>query len=267
MPKVSVVTSVFNGEASLEECVQSILGQTFEDFEFIILNNGSTDKTVEILNQFEDPRLKIIHQENLGVTRSLDKGVRMARANLIARLDADDYSFPNRLKLQVDFMDQNSDYALCGSKFLELTGDKVAAQKVPFVKNDENIRSILSCYNPFAHSGVMFRKQSFLDAGGYNERLTFSIDYDLWIRILQTGKGYILEDVLTMIRLSSESLSFQNSRAQKLETLSIRWRAFKNFGGNPVKVTLLFLKTVLGLIFSPGIPFQKFLTRNKDIIR
>ncbi len=265
MPKVSIVTSVHNGEAFLEQCVHSILDQTFRDFEFIVLNNGSTDGTAQILNQLRDPRLRIIHQENLGVTRSLDKGVRMARADLIARLDADDYSFPNRLKRQVNFMDKNLDYALCGSKFLELTGDKVSSQKVPFVENDENIRSILSCYNPFAHSAVIFRKQSFIDAGGYDERFTFGIDYDLWIRMLQTGKGYILEDELTMIRLSAESMSFQNRRKQKLEGLSIRWRAFKNFGGNPLKVALLFLKSILGLIFPLGIRFQRAIANKKRL--
>ena len=257
MPKVSVVTSVYNGEVFLEQCVRSILGQTFRDFEFIILNNGSTDRTAQILNQLRDPRLRIIHQENLGVTRSLDKGVRMARADLIARLDVDDYSFPNRLERQVDFMDRNLDYALCGAKSLELIGDKILPQRVPFIENDENIRRILSCYNPFAHSAIMFRKQSFIDAGGYDEQFTFGIDYDLWIRILQTGKGYILEDELTMIRLSAESMSFQNSRKQKLEGLSLRWRAFNNFGGNPMKVTLLFLKSVLGLIFPLNIRFQR----------
>jgi glycosyltransferase involved in cell wall biosynthesis len=263
MPKVAVVTSVYNGEDFLEQCVHSILDQTFRDFEFIILNNGSTDETAQILNQFRDPRLRIIHQENLGVTRSLDKGVRMAHADLIARLDADDYSFPNRLSKQVDFMDRNLDYALCGTKFLELTGNKISPQKVPFIENDENIRSILSCYNPFSHSAVMFRKQSFIAAGGYDERFTFSPDYDLWIRLLQTGKGYILEDELTMGRLSAESMSFQNRRKQKLESLSIRWRAFKNFGGNPLKVALLFLKSILGLIFPLGIRFQRAIANKK----
>jgi glycosyltransferase involved in cell wall biosynthesis len=264
MPKVAVVTSVYNGEDFLEQCVHSILDQTFRDFEFIILNNGSTDETAQILNQFKDSRLRIIHQENLGVTRSLDKGVRMARADLIARLDADDYSFPNRLRRQVNFMDKNLDYALCGSKFLELTGNKISPQKVPFVENDKNIRRILSCYNPFAHSAVIFRKQSFIDAGGYDDRFTFSVDYDLWVRMLQTGKGYILEDELTVMRLSAESMSFQNRRRQKLESLALRWRAFKNFGGNPVKVTLLFLKTILGLIFPLGICLQRALARNNN---
>ena len=104
MPRVSVVTSVYNGETHLEECINSILNQTFQDFEYIILNNGSTDRTLEILNRYTDPRLHIIHQDNLGISRSLNKGISLSKSELIVRLDADDYSFPNRLEKQINFI-------------------------------------------------------------------------------------------------------------------------------------------------------------------
>ena len=107
MPRVSVVTSVYNGETYLEECIDSILNQTFQDFEYIILDNGSTDRTPEILVQYTDPRIRIIHQENLGIAGSLNKGINISNSDLIARLDADDYSFPQRLEQQVSFMEQN----------------------------------------------------------------------------------------------------------------------------------------------------------------
>ena len=94
MPQVSVVTSVYNGEAFLEECVNSILNQTFKDFEYIILNNGSTDRTPEILKNYSDPRLRIINQKNLGVPKSLNKGISLCRADLMSHLDADDYVHP-----------------------------------------------------------------------------------------------------------------------------------------------------------------------------
>ena len=94
MPKISVVTSVYNGEAFLKECVDSILSQTFEDFEYIILNNGSTDSTAKILAQYTDPRLQIVHQENLGIVNSLNKGTSLCRSYLIAHLDADDFVHP-----------------------------------------------------------------------------------------------------------------------------------------------------------------------------
>ena len=109
MPQVSIVTSVYNGELYLEECIKSILSQTFKDFEYIILNNGSTDRTAKILNLYNDPRLRVIHQENLGISRSLNKGIDLSRSDLIARQDADDYSFVSRLENQVKFMDQHQD--------------------------------------------------------------------------------------------------------------------------------------------------------------
>ena len=97
MPQVSFVISVHNGENFLENCIDSVLNQTFEDFECIILNNGSTDKTQEILEQYTDSRLKIICQENIGVSRSLNKGTHLAKGSLIANLDADDISSVDRL--------------------------------------------------------------------------------------------------------------------------------------------------------------------------
>ncbi|SVE62936.1 uncharacterized protein METZ01_LOCUS515790, partial [marine metagenome] len=88
VPRVSVVTSVYNGELYLKECIESILNQTFRDFEYIILNNGSTDNTSEILKLYTDPRLRVIHQENLGISRSLNKGIDLSSSDLIAHLDA-----------------------------------------------------------------------------------------------------------------------------------------------------------------------------------
>ena len=248
-PLVSVVTSVYNGEAYLKECVDSILNQTLHDFEFIVLNNGSTDRSLEILRQYTDPRLKVIDLENLGLSRSLNKGIQLSQSDLIARLDADDHSFPDRLEKQAAFMNQHPDYVLCGSRFKELIGDNLHQQKVPFLENDETIRKSLCHFNPFAHSAVMFRKQTFSEIGGYNHRFKYSQDYDLWFRMLKLGKACILKNELIVVRLSLQSDSFQNSRRQKLEGLRIRWKAFHEFGGSPLKTLYYFLKTVAGLIY------------------
>ena len=122
MPKVSFVITVRNGEAYLKECIDSVLNQTFTDFECIILNNGSTDRTPEILNQYTDPRLRIIHQENIGISPSLNKGVHLSESDLIARLDADDLAFSQRLEKQAEFMAQtlkwyfaDGDHSICTS--------------------------------------------------------------------------------------------------------------------------------------------------------
>ena len=248
MPRVSVVTSVYNGEAYVEECIDSILNQTFQDFEYIILNNGSTDRTLEILNRYTDPRLHIIHQDNLGISRSLNKGISLSKSELIVRLDADDYSLPNRLEKQVTFMEQHPEIGFCGSRFKELIGTQFFTQKVQFIEKDEEIRKIVSCFNPFSHSTIMIRKTIFTKSGGYNSKFEYSQDYDLWVRMLNFGKAWILKEELGVTRTYEQSESYRNARKQKLEGLRIRWNAFRKFGGNPREVLYHYLKSLVGLI-------------------
>ena len=249
MPTVSFVITVRNGEAYLKECIDSVLNQTFKDFECIVLNNGSTDRTPEILKQYTDPRLRIIHQEDIGVSPSLNKGVLLSDSDLIARLDADDLALSQRLEKQAEFMIQNPQVVLCGSRFRELIGDKSHPQKVEFIETDESIKKSLSLFNPFAHSTVMFRKKTFIESGEYSTLLKNGLDYELWLRMLALGEGHILEDELGVIRVSKNSISYQNKRRQKLEGLAIRWKAFRQFGGNPAETLYYFLKSLVGLIF------------------
>jgi glycosyltransferase involved in cell wall biosynthesis len=259
MPKVSVVTSVYNGEAYLKECIESILNQTYRDFEFIILNNGSTDQTPDILNQYRDPRLQIIHQDNLGLSRSLNKGVHLSNSDLIARLDADDYSSPQRLEKQIAFMEKNVNVVLCGSRRKELVGSKIFFSLVPFIEKDENIRKTVSCFNPLSHSTIMFRKKAFIEAGGYRDQFKYAQDYNLWVRMLALGEAHNLDEVLSVIRINQIhwSTSNKNYRKQKLEELQIRWNAFRKFGGNPGKVLFYSLKNLTRLI----LPSKRHLDR------
>jgi glycosyltransferase involved in cell wall biosynthesis len=257
MPQVSVVTSVYNGEAYLEECVNSILNQTFQDFEYIILNNGSTDRTSEILDGYSDPRLRIIHQENLGIARSLNKGIDLSNSELIVRLDADDYSVEQRLEKQLAFMDRHPEVVLCGSRFRLLIGKETFDQETIFIEENKAIRKAMSCFNPISHSTVVFRKKTFVESRGYSEKFEYSQDYDLWLRMLAIGEAYILKDELSTIRLSEQSTSNQNTKTMRLEGLQIRWNAFRKFGGNPRNVLYHFLRTLAGLIFEPKSPFNR----------
>jgi glycosyltransferase involved in cell wall biosynthesis len=247
-PIVTVLTTVRNGEDFIEDCVNSILDQTLRDFEYIILNNGSTDRTASILDKFTDSRLEIVHQEDLGISASLNKGVKLSRCDLIARLDADDYCLPSRLERQVELMNQHSDVVLCGARYLELTNGELSQQRVPFVETDQAIRKSMSLFNPFAHSAVIFRKKTFIKAGGYSDRHKYSQDYELWLRMLALGKALILKEELAVVRMSEQSESHKNARKQKLEGLQIRWDAFQQFGGNPGQALYYFFKTLMGLI-------------------
>lgn len=231
MPKLSVVTSVYNGEPYLEECIDSVLNQTFKDFEYIILNNGSTDHTPEILNRYTDPRIRIVHQENLGISRSLNKGVSLCRANLIARLDADDYVHPHWLEKQYEFMDHNQDVVLCSSRFEELFNGKFFPQSFSFIEKDYEIRKSLCFMNPIPHSFSVIRKSSFIKTGGYDPKLAICHDYDLWIRLLEQGKGHILDEVLGVCRRHGNSSSMKNERTMIKEAFQVQWRAYTKLGG------------------------------------
>ena len=246
----------------MEECINSILKQTLQNFEYIILNNGSTDRTPEILNRYTDPRLQIIHQENLGISKSLNKGISLTKSNLIARLDADDYSSPDRLEKQITFMEQHPEIVFCGSRFKELIGKRLFTQKVRFIEKDEDIRKIVSCFNPFSHSTIVMRKKTFTKSGGYNNKFEYSQDYDLWVRMLKLGQACILKDELSVVRLTEYSFSNQHNRQQKLEGLLTRWNAFRQFGGNPAKTLFYSLKSLAGLAFPlSSIHQRKFSSR------
>ena len=232
MPQVSVVTSVYNGEAYLEECVNSILNQTFKDFEYIILNNGSTDRTLEILDGYSDPRFRIIHQENLGVPKSLNKGISLCRTDLMAHLDADDYVHPQWLEKHIEFMTQNPDVVICSSRFEELFNGKLYPQSSPLMYDDHEIRKSMCFMNPISHTFTIIRKPALLKAGGYDPKLIIAHDYDLWIRLLEEGKGHNLNDTLGVCRIHTASFSSKKERTMIKEVFQVQWRAYRKLGGS-----------------------------------
>jgi len=231
-PKVSVLTSVYNGEDHVEECINSILDQTFTDFEYIVLNDGSTDQTRSILERYSDPRLRIIHQENMGIPNSLNKGVSLCRSDLIAHLDADDYVQSSWLDRQVEFMRQNADVVFCGARFEELFNGKLYPQGYPFVEDDSVIRKNLCFMNSIPHSFTIFRKSSFLKAGGYDPNLVIAHDYDLWVRLLEEGKGHNLNEILGVLRIHKASTSTQKERIMIREAFQVQWRAYRKLDGS-----------------------------------
>ncbi len=249
IPKVSVVTSVYNGEKYISACVQSILDQSFEDFEFILLDNGSTDGTSELLDRIDDPRVRVIHQENLGIPQSLNKGIHLACGELIARLDADDVSYPDRLERQVKFMDANPDHVLCGGGYERWINGCLSPQTVPLPLNDDDIRSCLSRYNPIAHSAVVFRKDAFLKAGGYDRHLRFSQDYDLWIKLMKIGKACNLDENFGFVRFYEESTFSSNKSITFFEVLKVKWKAYSLYGGSFFYLLYFMLRGLLVLAF------------------
>lgn len=228
-PLVSVVMSVFNGEKYLRESIDSILNQTFSEFEFIIINDGSKDSSLNIIKSYKDPRIVAITQKNQGIVRALSRGIDLAKSEYIARMDADDICMPHRLKDQFDYMEQNKKCVLLGGNlvFIDSLGKEVL--KSPMLLHDPEIRLELMVRSPFAHPAVMFRKSAYVVSGGYDSATFPAEDYDLWVRMAQQGELANLDSELLAYRLNDEGISATNNIDQMASTALIREKAQQQY--------------------------------------
>ncbi|MFH1047621.1 MAG: glycosyltransferase [Patescibacteria group bacterium] len=209
--------SVYNGEKYLREAIESILNQIFRDFEFLIIDDASTDASREIIKSYADPRIRLLeNQTNLGLTKSLNLGMRAATGEYIARMDADDVSLPERLEVQVKYLDANSKDALIGSlvEFIDEDGQRIGEQSSP-APSREMIYFGLAFNNMLAHSSAMFRLASVLDLGGYDEAFNYAQDYDLWSRLSGHCGLAVLDERLVRWRTTSSGISSNRGEAQK----------------------------------------------------
>jgi len=217
---VSVIMSVHNGEKYLQETVLSVLNQTYKNFEFIIINDGSTDRTFEILNKFSDVRIKIISRERRGLTKSLNYAIGISKGELIARIDADDVFVSNKLAVQVEYLEKNFEVVLCGTwaKFINEEGKEVGVYETPI--SYQKIKYNILLHNSFIHSSVMFRKSIFNRIGGYNEAYRYAQDYELWGRIVPRYQ---------VVNLSQYLLKYRklNSGITKSKNIIVRWLGLK----------------------------------------
>ncbi len=202
MPLISVVMPTYNASIKfLKEAVESILNQTFQDFEFIIIDDGSTDETSAYLNNLTDPRIRIIRNErNIGITRSLNIGFRVAQGKYIARMDSDDVSMPERLEKQFAFMESNTDVIVCGSMLARYKGDVVPDQRKMRDMESYCIRMLFMNPGP-SHPTAFFRREVLVQHHiEYDESLKFSQDYGMWMTISQFGRICTLPDRLLFRR-------------------------------------------------------------------
>jgi len=208
-PLVSVLMAVHNAERYVREAVDSILNQTFCDFEFIIIDDASSDGTAMILKAFKDSRIKLIsHKENRGLTKSLNVGLAEACGVYIARQDADDVSTPARLQKEVDFLNSHSDVALVGTfaTFIDAEGHRKIRQK-KFPTDDLALKWGLMFNNQFVHTSVMFRRDAVWDAlGGYDESCHRAQDYELWSRMARDYAVSNIPESLVLNRQHAQSL-------------------------------------------------------------
>jgi glycosyltransferase involved in cell wall biosynthesis len=225
MPRVSVVMPVHNEERYVSGAIESILRQTYRDFEFVIVDDGSVDGTPRILRRYDDPRIKVHHQPNRGQSSALNQGIRLSSGCYIARMDADDISLPQRLEREVRFLEGHPDVGLVGTWCMKVdvgTG-KERLQILP--AEDEAIRRFLTVDNPFIHSSVMTRRSVLDQVGLYDEALIWQ-DYDLWVRIAQYYRMANIPEPLIIRRKHPASVTGRARESRKSwERFRIQWKA------------------------------------------
>jgi glycosyltransferase involved in cell wall biosynthesis len=240
-PQVTVLMPVRNGAAWLQAAVDSILAQTFGDFEFLVIDDGSTDATPEILRGSRDPRVRVVtHPENLGLVPTLNEGLRLARGRFIARQDHDDLSYPERLAKQVGYLRAHPDCLLVGSEAFASIGDEARAYRLLRPGNTESIRWYLCFDNAFIHSAVMFRRDVLRDEfGGYPQSF-HSEDYALWSRVAAERDTANLTEPLLAYREHAASvtgsMSPEAAASFDAATQEIRWRNLQALFGEEVTV-------------------------------
>jgi glycosyltransferase involved in cell wall biosynthesis len=211
-PLVTVLMGVRDGGTYLDEAVGSILRQSFTNFEFLIVDDGSTDGTAEKIAAFRDPRVRLVRNETtLGLTRSLNRGLAMARGALIARQDADDVSHVNRFRAQIDFLEREPQVAVLGTQVRHVDSRGRPRNVPPWPKSTSSLGILwqLLFDGPFVHASVMFRRSIVWGAlGGYNEAFVTSQDFELWSRVAAAGHPMRnLPDALVDFRTHTASVS------------------------------------------------------------
>ena len=227
-PIVSVILPVYNGGEYLNEAIDSILCQSYTDFELIIIEDASTDNSLEIINMVNDQRI-ILHNNkyNLGQARSQNVGLKIASGAYVARLDQDDIMDPLRLEKQVNYLDNNVEISAVGSQIycIDSKGENIQNWNWP-VGLEKNVFNLLTGQNPVADPASMIRKDVILELGGFNADYVPSEDYDLWLRMLSQGyKCDNMDDYLTKYRVHSS----QTSTIQKTKQIEKHYSAFVDF--------------------------------------
>lgn len=229
-PTVTVIMPVYNSAAYLKEAVDSILNQRFTDFELLAIDDGSSDGSLEILNQIDDPRLKVLSDgQNLQQPKRYNQGIELARGKYIAIMHADDIALPHRLEKQVRFLEEHAEYDLVGSR-VYFFNEQGLYQRPSSNKKRGIYLQIYTLFNcPFFHPSILIRKH-ILANHLYKEDFTTAEDYELWSRILRNSKGANLSEILLHYRIHSSNNSRRKNQQQLLNIQKIWQQQFDWLG-------------------------------------
>ena len=251
-PAVSVLMSVHDGAAWVREAIQSVLGQTAGDLELIVIDDGSTDATPELLAAIRDPRLRVERQAQAGLTRSLNRALQFATAPLVARLDADDVALPERLACQLAFLQAHPEVGLLGTGCHEVSPSGEVVRTIRPPEDDGILRRALIRANPFIHSSVVFRREAVERVGAYDERLPVAQDYDLWLRLARVTRLANLAEPLVLRRLTPGRVSSVREAERLRAEVRVKLRALRS-RAYPAWCAVYLVKPLLALAVPAGL--------------
>jgi len=231
-PKVTVLMPVYNGERYLRQSIESILNQTFKDFEFLIVDDASQDSSRDIIRSYADGRIRLIENaDNLGLVKTLNRGLLLAEAEYIARQDQDDISHPTRLEKQAAFLNDHPEIVLLGTRVNNIDGNGRSCKSYGYyiVTSELAIRWQVMFDNPFVHSTVMMRSQIVRQMGGYDDHFGYCEDYDLFSRLAQSYKATNLKEILCDYRFHPDSMTPHATKENNLLMGAIMQRTIKNY--------------------------------------
>ena len=230
-PMVSVIMPVYNAQAFLRTAIDSILNQTFTDFEFIIFDDGSIDDSLKIIQSYEDPRIRIVSgRGNRKLVPPLNDAIRMAKGKYLARMDSDDISLPNRLEKQVVFMENHPDVDVCGTFFRTIGGRVDVSKTYPVFDSDIKLSMLFFC--SLAHPSVVMRRSTMIKKDFfYDEQFLYAEDYDLWSRMTLAGCIFHnIPEVLLRYRIGHFHIFSEHGGRQQQLTHRIVARNLMDFG-------------------------------------
>lgn len=230
--KISVLMPVYNSENYLKDSIESILNQSFTDFEFIIIDDASKDKSWEIIKEYEKKNKNIVALQNIlniGTTKSLNKGLSIAKGKYVVRMDADDWSYPDRLKKQYNYMEKNLDVGVSGGT-IEICDKNLTTLNVrEYPLTDIAIRKIIFRFSPFAHSATIWNRKMMKGTGGYNENIPVSQDCELYFNVGKSSRFGNLRDKLIKLRMHKDSVSISKNFQQEKYAIFARVKAVMEY--------------------------------------
>jgi len=226
---ISVVMPVCNGEKYLKEAIESILNQTYRDFEFIIVNDGSTDKTEDIILSYHDPRIRYVkNKTNLQIVKTFNKGIKLSCGKYIARMDADDISLPNRLEKQVSFLEKHKEIGVLGTWIENTNKDKEHKACWFTPVSPELVRWSLYFGTCIAHPTVIIQRNIIEKIGGYNPEFSVAEDYEFWVRASHITNLSNLPQVLLKRRIHDNNISLLKTQEMEKNDIKIMRLAISN---------------------------------------